>query len=67
MFFNHRIQAHQGCEGALAALESLQGFEADVTNKFMDGQVLLGIMSPYRTWHDGWYYVVIHQASVLHG
>jgi hypothetical protein len=61
MFFNHGIQAHQGREGALAALESLQGFEPDVTNKFTDGQALLGLASPYRTWHDGWYYVVIHR------
>ena len=60
MLFNHGIQAHQGREGALVALESLQGFEADVTNKFMDGQALLGLVSPYRTQHDGWYYVVIH-------
>jgi hypothetical protein len=32
MSFNHGIQAHQGREGALAALKSLQGFEPDATN-----------------------------------
>ena len=61
MFFNHRIQAHQGHEGALAVLKLLQGFEANVTNKFTDGEALLGFASPYRTWCDGWYYIVIHQ------
>jgi len=61
MFFNHGIQADQGHERAMAGLESLQGFEADVTNKFMDGQALFSFVSPYGTWHDGWYYIIIHR------